>query len=114
MAEKAADDYTIPPTTRYEFKVWYKQNPHYSGSFNNNIGSGLHGVFDSISKANEEAAKCKVWFTEERVNDNMKDGQVQKEGAPGNITTTVHDNVIVWVEEWVNGVKKESKVIKAA
>ena len=106
----------VEPTV--EYKVWYKLNPAYKGSFQvekmgkpfiNSRGEqeypiGLHGTFGpsagGFERAQQEVAKCKAWFNEEKK-------AIEREGPGGKavveVRTTIHDNVIVWIEKYIDG-----------
>jgi len=90
-----------------EYKVWYKLNPEYKGTFQvDKIGpkTGLHGTFGAsaggFDRAQQEIQKCKAWFNEEKK-------AIEREGPGGKavveVRTTIHDNVIVWMETYIDG-----------
>ena len=89
------------------FKVWYKPNPHYDGHHDVCQAEGLHGSFDTIAKARTGAAACKKWFNDERffVEKPEVNGKVETE-----LKTVVHDNVVVWIEEYRDGFPVEGEI----
>jgi hypothetical protein len=114
---------------KIEFSVKYKLNPDYDGDYQydkltdaNNPDEevvGLYGKFRNLPLAMQMKQKCKDWFNKEmhaveRVN---REGKVHSE-----VRTTLHDNVVVWLERYVDGhldlewqecdVKSEKKLAK--
>ncbi len=89
-----------PKEIEYEFRVCYKMNPHYTGNWHGDMRPGVHGKFDTLKEAQVGMEKCKKFFNEEKVLQELPDerGKVQR-----TVKTTVHDNVIVWIEEYRNG-----------
>lgn len=95
------------------YKVWYKLNPEYEGTFQVDKigGGGLHATvtpsMGGMSRAMEEAARVKTWFNEEKV-------AVEKSTARGKkeveVKTTFHNNVIVWVEKYLDGYSTEEEL----
>lgn len=89
---------------KVEWHVCYKANPEYKGSFNVPKKPGCHGKFGE-DKGGMEGAKagaeaCKKWFNEEsHLTMQVVGGQKVEQ-----IKTTVHDNVIVWIEKYIDGV----------
>lgn len=85
--------------------VWYAPNPAYKGDHHANMKKGLQGSFDSEEEARAAAEKCKAWFTVKReiLKIEGKDGRVRDE-----IKETIHDNVIVWIDKYIDGEMVES------
>ena len=92
------------------FCVKYKLNPDYDGDYQfdkltnlDNPGEevvGVHGNFRNLRLAQEAKIKCKDWFNQEKhaVEKVTREGKVQTE-----VRTTLHDNVVVWLERYVDG-----------
>lgn len=91
---------------KVEYKVYYRANPEYDGDFNVPRKPGLHATLPLLHEAEDAEAKCRKWFTEEKVlcPKPQRDGSIVDE-----IKTVIHDNVIVWIEKHVDGfpVKEE-------
>ena len=100
-----------PDEIKYEFKVRYKANPHYAGHWHSGLKPGLHGTFDTMAEAVTAQAKCRKWFNEE----NVILAQADDKGViADDVKTTIHDNVVVWIESYENGVLVKDKKEKAA
>ena len=97
------------------FKVCYRLNPNYEGQFQiDKIGKGgVHGEFGpshgGLHRAKMEAENCKKWFNEEK-------HAFERMGASGKpvveVRTTIHDNVIVWIEKYKDGYLEEEKCVE--
>lgn len=96
--------------SKIEFMVKYKLKADYDGDFQRDKLTdtenpdaevvGVHGVFRNLGRAIEAKAKCKAWFNKEVV-------PVEKMNGAGKVVmetrTTLHDNVDVWLERFVDG-----------
>jgi hypothetical protein len=96
--------------SKIEFVVKYKLNPDYDGEFQvknltdqdnpNTEVVGIHGTFRNLGLALTAKGKCKDWFNKETV-------PVEKINQQNKVVTesrtTLHDNVIVWIERTVDG-----------
>lgn len=89
-----------------QYKVFYKLNPEYKGAFQKDKLSkpGLHGTFGEeaggFERAEEEAIKCKRWFNEDK---RAVEKLNERQRKIVEVHTKIHDNVIVWIEKWVDG-----------
>ena len=100
----------IDPLVTYQ--VWYKPNPEYDGTFQlDKMGKGgKHATvtpeMGGYNGAIQAAARCKAWFNEERtaVETSTDNGKVIV-----NVKTAVHNNVIVWIEKYVDGTYVEEE-----
>ena len=88
-----------PKEIQYEFWVCYKMAPHYTGNFRVNelVKPGIHGKFDTLKEAQAAEQKCKEFFTQEKVLQRLPD---EKGKVKESIKTTVHDNVVTWIDEY--------------
>ncbi len=95
----------MPPIRepKIEYIVVYRANQKYKGDFNVPKEEGRHGVFRHFHEAQEHAAKCKKWF-------NTEPYLVKSIGADNKLREDrrerQHDNVIVAIETWEDGVFK--------
>lgn len=89
--------------TKYEVK--YKPNPKYKGGYQGPTEPGLQGRFGSLEKAEAAADSCKRYFNTEKYLEEVphSDGKVTTEAK-----TRQHDNVIVWIETYEDGVLQEA------
>lgn len=85
---------------KVQFKVFYKPSPHFEGTYNRIKVAGLHGTFDTLADAKEAVEKCRAWFQTEKVCLNPQAPRDKQE-----FKTTIHDNVVVWYEEFHDGAK---------
>ena len=92
-------------------KVLYRPNPAYKGTYLvDKMGKGgIHGTFGpengGLDGANEAAEKCRDWFTQEKIADeHMVNKQVKVA-----VKIVKHDNVIVWVETYKDGIRVDLK-----
>lgn len=92
------------------YKVWYKLNPEYEGTFQvDKIGpGGLHATIGpqhgGLPKAHSEAGRVKAWFNEEKIAVEKSHPNGKKEVS---VKTVFHDNVIVWIEKYKDGYPDE-------
>ena len=93
----------LPVEPKLEFHVLYKPKPNYVGSHHADLRPGTHAVCLSRADALMQAGKCKKYFNEENILIPNEDP------AKNRINTVVHDNVIVWIDEYVDGVFQEPK-----
>ena len=89
-----------PKEIEYEFRVCYKPAPHYTGNWYGDMKPGVHAKKTTMKEALAQMEKCKKFFNEEKVLQELPDerGKVQR-----TIKTTLHDNVVVWIEEYRDG-----------
>ena len=98
---------------RVEYKVLYKLNPAYKGNFQrgNLVVPGIQGVFGEedggLAAAQTSAEQCKQYF-------NTDSKAIEKQGPTGKkiveIKTKIHDNVIVWIEKYIDGFPTQEKI----
>lgn len=102
----------VEPVVTY--KVWYKLNPEYDGTFQiDKIGAeaGLHATvtpsMGGLPNAKERAVRCKAWFNNEQ-------RAVETSNAKGakktHVETKFHNNVIVWIEKYKDGYPVEEEI----
>jgi hypothetical protein len=94
------------------FKVRYKPNPRYKGSFGIVKEPGIQGTFELLEKAEAAAESCKRYFNTQKFVEDVAhpDGSVTQERQ-----AVQHDNVIVWIESYEDGVLQvEEKELASA
>ena len=101
----------LPKEPEVRFQVCYKADPHYAGTFNAKLAPGVHGTFTTLAEAKEQAGVCRDWFSQEKrlVDKPGPDGVIVPE-----VVTTQHNNVIIWIDEYKDGVLVEPVVEKEA
>lgn len=97
------------------YKVWYKLNPEYDGTFQvSSMGTepALHAhvlpSMGGLPRAKQEAQRCKAWFNEEKIlleKQNPATGKVEQ-----TVKTVMHDNVVVWVEKYIDSYPADEEV----
>jgi hypothetical protein len=101
-------DFMKPKGPKIQFRVCYKPNPKYEGHWHAKLKPGIHAVVDHIQDAKEQAEKCKRFFQDEKVNrPKMVEGKMTDD-----VKVTVHDNVIVWIDELQDGVVVEPQKVE--
>lgn len=89
------------------FRVCYKANPDYDGDYNVPSKPGFQGPYDRLAGelgAREGVKSCKRWFNEEKIAiERTVNGQLET-----SVKTIYHDNVICWIERYVDGILDEA------
>ncbi len=84
-----------------EYRVMYAPNPKYKGDYPGPDAKGMQGRFNHLEKAEAAVESCKRYFNTEAYLEDVPHSN-------GSVTTEKrekkHDNVIVWIEELVDGV----------